>query len=553
MIDCVLVGFNDYSFDDYIESLRVMGREAVSYRDANLSFIDRGGERLRALDILNKHGIFTGENEQPLDNSDFIWPVITYLGSYLARHGLTFDYIRLFHRDKDRLAALLRSKNTRSIAITTTVYVTPEPIVEIVEFVREVDPEVKIIIGGPFLADKSKTMTATSLQDLLEYLGADFYVFSAEGEGALKELISALKNGTEVESVSNIAFRKGDSFVTNLIVQEFNSLEDNMVDYRLFSRRDIGQFVSVRTAKSCPFACAFCGFPERAGRYKYLSLDYVEKELDAIRDVGGVTTITFIDDTFNVPKGRFKEMLRLMIRKQYGFRWNSYLRSDHVDEEALELMAQSGCEGVFLGVESGSGKILQNMAKASRPSDYRWVIDRCRALGIVTYASMIVGFPGEDQTTVQESIDFLDSSRPNFYRAQVWYADPITPIYRNGGMYSLKGEGFAWSHETMTAFEAADIVEKMFLTVKGSRWLPQNGFEPWSLYYLQRRGMKFEHICRFLDSFNDAVAEKLRTGHEEASDARFEELVRVAKGEALDERLIEKNCRVIPDATHPHL
>ena len=46
-----------------------------------------------------------------------------------------------------------------------------------------------------------------------------------------------------------------------------------------------------------------------------------------------------------------------MIRKKYGFRWNSFYRCDQGDEETIKLMAEAGCEGVFLGVESGSDEI----------------------------------------------------------------------------------------------------------------------------------------------------------------------------------------------------
>ena len=92
----------------------------------------------------------------------------------------------------------------------------------------------------------------------------------------------------------------------------------------------------------------------------------MEQELNAIREIGTVTTLTFIDDMFNVPKARFKEMLRMMIDNQYGFKWNCFYRSDHGDEEAIELMGKAGCEGVFLGVESGSDAMLEKMNKTAR-------------------------------------------------------------------------------------------------------------------------------------------------------------------------------------------
>ena len=197
-------------------------------------------------------------------------------------------------------------------------------------------------------------------------IGADIYVISQEGEAALVNIIRTLKNRGNLDNVDNIAYRSGEKYIRTAESIESNPLEENMVDYALFPSDEIGEFVSLRTAKSCPFSCAFCGFPQRAGKYKYESVELVEGELNRLRDIGTVTTLTFLDDTFNVPKERFKEILRMMIRNQYGFKWNSFYRSDHGDEEAIELMGKAGCEGVFLGVESGSDQMLLRMNKTAR-------------------------------------------------------------------------------------------------------------------------------------------------------------------------------------------
>ena len=53
----------------------------------------------------------------------------------------------------------------------------------------------------------------------------------------------------------------------------------------------------------------------------------------------------------------------MMIEEDYRFQWFSYFRCSNSDEEAIELMAKSGCSGVFLGIESGSNTILKNMRR----------------------------------------------------------------------------------------------------------------------------------------------------------------------------------------------
>ena len=152
-------------------------------------------------------------------------------------------------------------------------------------------------------------------------------MLSNEGEETLAKLLRACTAGNGLAQVANLAYRTPDgSYAFTPSSAEYSALDENMVDYSLFPRDQVGQFVTIRTAKSCPFRCAFCSFPQRGGAYTYLPVELVEKELDALKEIGTVTTVTFIDDTLNVPKQRFRDILRLMIRKKYGFRWNSFYR-----------------------------------------------------------------------------------------------------------------------------------------------------------------------------------------------------------------------------------
>jgi anaerobic magnesium-protoporphyrin IX monomethyl ester cyclase len=508
--DCLVIGFNDTNFEEYVHLVRSMGGNSGAFKDLDLAFIELDGKPYHSLGVLN-HFYAQNKNEliHPYHNADFLWPVVLYLCSYLAKHGYRFDYINLFQQEKESLKEKLRQDNILSIAITTTLYVSPHPILEMISFIRQYNTTAKIIVGGPYISNQFKALDEASVQSLFTYLGADLYVTCQEGEFALTQIIQALKAGEPLEQVDNIAFKKEDRFVLTQCSVESNSLEENTVNYALFPREQIGQFISTRTAKSCPFACAFCGFPQRAGKYTYTDLEFVEKELDEIANIGTVTTLTFLDDTFNVPKGRFKEILRMMIRNRYGFRWNSFYRSDHGDEETIELMREAGCEGVFLGAESGSDTMLKHMNKTSRRKDYVKAITSFKQAGISTYTSLIVGFPGETYETVQETIGFLEEAQPDFFRAQLWYCDPITPIWQKREEYGISGMAFNWSHKTMDSQTACDLIDYMFLSIENSIWLPQFGFEQWSLFYLQRRGMRMEQIRTFLRCFNTATKEKL--------------------------------------------
>ena len=228
------------------------------------------------------------------------------------------------------------------------------------------------------------------------------------------------------------------------------------------------------------------------------SLDVIEKELDLMLELGDVQNVVFIDDTFNVPFPRFKDICRMMIRKKYPFNWFSYFRCSNSDEEAIDLMAESGCKGVFLGIESGSPSILVNMNKAATIEKYHRGIEMLRRRNIMTFGSFIIGFPGETDQTVKETIDFIKDARPDYYRAQMWYCEPGTPIQLERAKYDINGEGFVWSHNTMESLEAMDHIDRMFLTINESIWLPQWSFDFWTIPYLIGRGISFEHFKSFM-------------------------------------------------------
>lgn len=508
-MDCLIIGPDDTNFKEYVNMAKAISTDSGAYRDLNLAFIEHAGNPYRALDIFTYLHSSVGPSKI-FHNMDFLWPTILYLGTYLSKRGFSFDYVNLFHFEKEKLKRKLINDDILTIAITTTLYVAPHPIIEIVSFIRQYNSKVKIIVGGPYISTNAMiTKSQVDIQRQFQYIGADIYVINAEGEYALVKILEALKNGKKLNRIENIAYKNGDNYIVTPSSKESNLLEENMVDYTLFSKKDIGEFVSLRTAKSCPFSCAFCAFPQRVGEYRYINVESVEKELNLIKDIGNITTLTFLDDTFNVPRQRFKEILRMMIKNQYGFKWNSFYRCSHGDEETISLMREAGCEGVFLGMETGSDRLLQKMNKKSRRKDYQQAIPLLKQVGITVHANIVIGFPGEDYETIRETLSLLDETKPDFFRPQLWYCDPMTPVWQKRDEYGLKGSAFSWSHNTMDSKTVADVIDEIFLSVDDPLWLPQNGFELWSVFYLQRYGMTISQVKQFIRSFNAVVRDQL--------------------------------------------
>jgi len=510
--DCIIVGYNDLPFEKYVELLGQYGENSEAFRDLKFSFVDLDGRPVNYVALLNQvikaaHPDSAEEMEQgPFKSGEIPNLAAVYLSNYLRNSGLQTKYINLFQDEKDKFAELLREEPV-CVAITTTFYVLNIPVNEMVQFIRQHSARTKIVVGGPLVSNHMRNLHGGALDSALLDMGADFYVVDSQGETTLSTLVKALKANEDPATVPNLAYFKQGQLVRTHVVPETNVMDEVDIRWNEFAKEeDMGETIQLRTARSCAFKCAFCNYPTRAGKLSLASLDTVGRELSSIRSIDKVQNVVFIDDTFNVPLPRFKDLCRMMIKEQYNFNWFSYFRCSNSDEEAFDLMAQSGCKGVFLGIESGSPTILKNMNKAATIERYAEGIKMLKARGITTFGSFILGFPGETDTTVAETIDFIRSNKPDFYRAQMWYNEPGTPIHLEKDKYQIKGEGFVWEHATMTSLEAMDHIDRMFLAVKESIWLPQWSFDFWFIPYALGKGIPINDFKKFVSHANKLLS-----------------------------------------------
>jgi radical SAM superfamily enzyme YgiQ (UPF0313 family) len=225
-----------------------------------------------------------------------------------------------------------------------------------------------------------------------------------------------------------------------------------------------------------------------------------------------------VDDTFNIPVKRFKEILRMLVKNRFRFRWNSFFRCQYADLETIELMKESGVESVFLGLESGSNQILKNMNKEASVEQFLRGMDLLNQYEITTFGNFIIGFPGETDETARDTINFIKNSGLDFYRAQLWYCELITPIWQKREIYDLKGESFEWSHKTMNSSRACDIIEELIKEVRCPTRLIQYYFDYDNVMQLTYKGLSLDQVKQFLQAYDNGVRQKIMNpAHREIS------------------------------------
>ncbi|GAA0709946.1 hypothetical protein GCM10008904_21230 [Paraclostridium ghonii] len=527
-IDCFFIGYNQMDVASHLNMLKGMGENSGAFRDFNLDFVYYEDKPYTAAELFNRfHKESRKDDFNEFNLGNVFNSTIAYLGTYLHRRGFNFDYVNFFQEEKDYLRDKLIREEILTIVIPTTLYVSPLPLLEVISFIRKYNKSSKIILGGPYISSQYRSKSKDGLAYFFSMLNADIYINSSQGETTLVNVINRIKNNLSFYDVPNITYKYNGEYISTNIEIENNTLEDNMVDWTLFQDR-LTNMVNIRTAISCPFSCSYCEYPQHAGKYQTVGVDALEKELNLLASTGKVTSIMFVDDTFNVPPDRFKEILKMIIRNKYDFRWNSFFRCQFADEEMVSLMKESGCDGVYLGIESGSNEILKNMNKMVEADKYRKGIELLKKYDINILVSTLIGFPGETNETVAETIKFIEEVEPSFLRIHLWFCSQLVPIWDNREKYQIQGSQFEWKHATMNTMQACEHIEYMFNNLKNTNYIPQYNFDFAGVINLLHRGMKLEDIKSFIKYFNQGVREKngLKCNISQDTESKLRELCR---------------------------
>ena len=115
--------------------------------------------------------------------------------------------------------------------------------------------------------------------------------------------------------------------------------------------------------------------------------------------------IYFGDELFLSSKSKFRELAPKL--KSLNIPWAGQARVNLVDKEFLDMIKDTNCVGIGYGVESGSQKILDNMNKKITVKQIEFAMRYTQKLDIPIKVQLIFGYPGENEETVQETIDLF--------------------------------------------------------------------------------------------------------------------------------------------------
>jgi radical SAM superfamily enzyme YgiQ (UPF0313 family) len=140
--------------------------------------------------------------------------------------------------------------------------------------------------------------------------------------------------------------------------------------------------------------------------------------------------VFFYDDNFTADKARAKELLRAIIRERLHLRWSAQVRCDAAaDPELVDLMAQSGCSYVYIGMESISPDVLKCFDKRQSVEQIERAIREFHSRHIRIHGMFIFGADHDTTQTFRDTVRF--ASRHRLESAQFMILTPLpgTPLF----------------------------------------------------------------------------------------------------------------------------
>jgi len=149
----------------------------------------------------------------------------------------------------------------------------------------------------------------------------------------------------------------------------------------------------------------------------------------------GIRAINFQDDIFTLNKKRLFQLLEHIKPLHIQFRCMG--RAGYDTEEIYQKLAEAGCVQIAWGIESGNQKILDRMNKEVTVQDNYNVIQWAKKYNIVSRCFFIIGFPGETEETLKETMEFIENADPDQYFVSNFIPYPGTPVWKDPKSFGI--------------------------------------------------------------------------------------------------------------------
>jgi anaerobic magnesium-protoporphyrin IX monomethyl ester cyclase len=360
-------------------------------------------------------------------------------------------------------ASALRAGNI-SVAVFDTMLEAPEP--GFANALRQLRPKLVVIYEDDF--NFLSKMCLTRMRELAWQLAHEAHevgaVVIAHGSDATDQAEAYLRNGVDfvlrgeaeqtlVELCSSILSRHFHLDIPGLVyldgvgnlVQSATRTPKNaswnalpkpareLIDlepYRQAWTSAHGHFsVNVVASRGCPYRCNWCAKPISGDKFQIRPARLVAAEIRELKEMYGAQHIWFGDDVFALNHHWVQDFANEIEAMQCALPFKIQSRADLMTHTTVTALKRAGCAEIWMGVESGSQKVLNAMDKGLRVSDVITARSRLADEGIRACYFLQFGYPGETWEDIQQTIALVRNTHPDDIGISFSYPLPGTVFY----------------------------------------------------------------------------------------------------------------------------
>lgn len=296
--------------------------------------------------------------------------------------------------------------------------------------IKRAFPNIITVVGGPHPSAEWENL-------IRNHRSIDIAVIG-EGEEPMFEIIERIGSGDSYKDVSGICYRIGDevkmnpprAFIHDLDALPFADWESLPVNQYWYSWTVKKNYAGLSVSRGCPFSCTFCAYYSTLGKkFRKRSVPSVLDELKLLYDRFGVRNIYLTDSTINIDNRWLTELCEGMLKLNRPIIWGCHIRADMVNRETARLMKRSGCNRMFIGVESADNGVLKQMKKGETIERIKEGVEQLHSVGFYPDLGFILGMPGDTEASLMKTITFAKSFRKNLVVFTLATPFPGTELY----------------------------------------------------------------------------------------------------------------------------
>ncbi len=270
------------------------------------------------------------------------------------------------------------------------------------DHLKSLNPNLKIIYGGPF-----STLPSLSLRKTTD--SVDAYVIG-EGEETFKEMLENLEKNGSFVPCRGVAIKKRGKVI---FYGERQKLNIDTIPFPDFSEFPLDKYflkttIPILLSRGCDFHCTFCSDCNVWENNRMRHPRNIIEEMASENKKSGIKDFGCNDLIINSDLKKIEELAELILIKKINitFSGQGRVRND-MSPELLMKLRKAGMIRLYIGLESGSQKILNSMRKGITLSETELFLEKLKAAGIESYGLWMIGYPGETILDFWKTVFFI--------------------------------------------------------------------------------------------------------------------------------------------------